>query len=126
MASIQEIYVYPWCGGNTTGMPWDPNRPMQNWARPLEDGEDPLDYVQFWTYVPETRVGTETMRVGFLMTKGEASKVNIVAPDDPANHANPDPTAYWTMPPAQIPMRELEEGESLVNTPWGLKLTVSE
>lgn len=125
MASIQEIYEYPFIGGNHDGAPWDRNRPMQQWARPLEAGEDPNEVIQLYTYVPVTPAGVDVVRVGFFMTKGDAANYNIIAQDDPANIANSGPEAYWTQPPAPIPMRELAENESLKNTPFGLVLTVS-
>jgi len=119
--SITALYEYDVMGSNT-GQPWDANRPMQQWARPLEEGEDPTEVMQFWTYTPLTPAGVECVRVGFYLTLGEASKNNLVPAEQSA--ANPGNAAYWTQKPLAIPMRELKEGESLKNTPFGMVLTV--
>lgn len=127
MASIQELYIYPFHGQNQ-GETWDKGRRMQQWARPMEPGEDPNEVVQFETYVPKSAAGTEAIRVGFYMTKQEASQANIIKQDDPDNKAQVGDDAllpYWNEPPMPIPMRELAPNESLRNTPAGLVLTVS-
>ena len=119
--SITALYEYPAIGSNT-GEPWNPDRPMQSWARPLEDGEDPTEVIQLYTYVPVTPAGVDCMRVGFYMTKGEASQVNLVPQEH--NAANPGNAAYWTQKPLAFPMRETKEGETVKNTPFGMTLTV--
>lgn len=124
--SIQELYEYPFIPSNpptgTTPDPWDEKRPMQQWARPLKEGEDPMELVQFHTYMPLTPTGTEAVRVAFFMRKGEAAKYNIVPWNHEANVPNPGDAAYFTQPPQPFPMRELEVDETLTNTPFGLIL----
>ena len=121
---IQELYEYPFIPNNNEHKtPFDKNRALQQWARPMEPGEDPMEVVQFYTYVAKSVAGTEVIRVGFFLTKDAASKSNVVPQDDPENVAN-NPAAYFNVPPLPIPMRELKEGESLKNTPLGLVLTV--
>jgi hypothetical protein len=125
--SIQTIYEYPFIPNNNDhALPWDENRPMQSWARPLGEGEDPDEIIPLQTYVPLSPTSTDAIQIGFSMTKGDASKANILPQDHPANQWDNKNFAYFTAPPAPFPMRDLMRNESLRATPAGLVLTVTE
>jgi len=127
--SMQTIYDYPFIPNNDVEpkKPWDPNRPFQNWARPLEPGDDANDMITLYTWVPESVQSTNAVRVPFTMSKGDAATSNLISSDDPANQGGPGADRslpYWSEPPVPIPMRELKPNERLKATPFGLTLTV--
>ncbi len=123
--SIQTLYLYPFIPNNNDGaMPWDQDRPMQSWARPLDPDQDPAEIVPFETYVAKSPTSTDAIQVGFSMTAGDAAQANILPQDHPANQWDNKNFPYFTQPPQPFPMRDLKPNERLTATPWGLTLTV--